>query len=113
MARDRQIFVRTTPAAHEWVQVQAQASGLSEGALVSEVLEAAARQGWVLRAREIAVEAPLPLAPVPAAPRSTPPRGRGQQAGREETPAPVPAACGHSFPDVRNVAGTLVCRKCG
>jgi hypothetical protein len=55
MMRDRQIYVRTTDAAYKWVAEQAEVLGYSHGAVVSVVLEMAARQGWLLELPQVTV----------------------------------------------------------
>lgn len=93
MARDRQIFVRTTQEAYDWVVTQAEATGLSHGALVSELLEMAARSGWVLE-RQIAVAGQPSQDPVAALRRQTgtrqPPVAKPEQHRRPEPEPPPP-----------------------
>lgn len=107
MVRDRQIFVRTTQEAYDWVAAQAEAAGLSYGALVSEVLQMAARQGWVLERPRIAVTG-KPVEPEPAvAPPVAFQEPVAPQAQTEDS--------GSRLPDCRHpgVGRKQRCPKCG
>jgi hypothetical protein len=85
MTRDRQIFVRTTQEAYDWVAAQADALGVKHGALVSDLLEMAARHGWVLERPGIAVTGAPGSAPSLAAQRSA---GGGASPAPAGSPAP-------------------------